>query len=65
MKRLSFEEISDVFKNKKYTTIQVRHIILDMIASGHLNGNDEAGYLLTSKGVLEAERHIYRRIGVL
>ena len=65
LRRLSFEELSEVFKKKKYTRTQSHQAILDMVASGHLNGNDKVGYLLTNKGVFEAERHLYGRIGVV
>lgn len=58
MRRLSFEEISDVVKKKKYRKPQVRRVILDMIASGHMSGNDKVGYLLTNKGVFK-QRDIF------
>ena len=63
--RLSYEQFSFVLMKNGHPKKEIRRVIKEMIEAGYVEGDDETGYVLTDKGVLEAERHIYNGIGVV
>ena len=66
MHRASFEKIFEWMKEKGITDRnQALKLIDRIIELGLAEGNDEVGYILTEKGVNEAEKHIYDSVGVV
>lgn len=65
MRRAPFWVFAEDLKKKGYSDEKIREIIEKMIEEGLAEGNDSNGYILTEKGVTEAERRIFRSMGVV
>ena len=64
--RASFESVLEWLKEKGITDRKkAREILDELIELGLAEGDDEFGYILTEKGVVEAEKKIFRDFGVV
>ena len=64
MKRASFELFAKELRKQGVSEDRIRDVLENMIKEGLAEGNDRIGYILTEKGVIEAEKLIYRKMGV-
>jgi repressor of nif and glnA expression len=65
LKRASFNLFADELRKQGISEKRIRIVLENMIKNGFAEGNDRIGYILTEKGVIEAEKIIYGRLGVV
>lgn len=66
LRSASFELFFEWLKEKGITDRKrAREILDDLIELGLAEGDDEVGYILTEKGVVEAEKKIFGTVGVV
>ena len=66
MNRASIDLLCEWFKEKGIEDPKkIREIINSLLEKGVLEGNDKEGYVLTTKGVIVAEKDIFGSYGVV
>ena len=66
LRRAPFDLFLEWLKEKGITDRKrVREILDDLIEQGLVEGDDGVGYILTEKGVVEAEKKVFGGIGVV
>lgn len=66
LRRAPFELVCEWLKEKGITDRKrAREILDELIELGLAEGDDEVGYILTERGVVEAEKKIYDSFGVV
>ena len=66
LRRASFELFCEWLRERGITDRKrAREILDELIELGLAEGDDEGGYILTEKGVVEAEKKVFSSVGVV
>ncbi len=65
MRRASFDLFAKDLLARGVPEERIRSVLKKMIDQGYCEGSDEIGYILTEKGVIQAEKEIYGKFGVV